>query len=156
HGEQQDQVADVQAGSGGVKASVQRDLAGVECLAQLVQLGRHGDQAPPRQVVDDVGHRCILPSTALAYLLEFPRSLGTYGRYAETAGSPITQKRHGASAPSRTPTLGPLLMASDGRPSNPAGPNTRSELAGSQASAPFCARPMASAWQSLAGPLASS
>ena len=36
---------------------------------------------------------------------------GAAGRYVETLGSPVSQKRHGVSGAARSPTRGPVLTA---------------------------------------------
>ena len=85
-----------------------------------------------------------------------PRSvavLDTYARYGETVGSPATQNRHGTSAASRTPVLGPERIT---RGDTISPRLTRSGDDAPQTSAPFSVRSMPSAWQSLAGPLARS
>ena len=63
HRQQQHQVADVQAGRGRVEPAVDRDPAGIQRLAQLVDIGRDGEQAAPGKFVDDVVHACMVPLT---------------------------------------------------------------------------------------------
>ena len=57
------QVPDVQPGRGRVEPAVDRDPAGLQRLAQLVDIGRDGEQAPPAEFVDDVVHACMVPPT---------------------------------------------------------------------------------------------
>ena len=56
------QVADVQAGGGGVEAAVHRDRPVGECLAQRGLVGGLGHQATPVQLVEDVAHGASFPS----------------------------------------------------------------------------------------------
>ncbi len=62
HGEDLDQVAEVQAGRRRVEAAIERDRAVRERLAQCVLVGGQGDQPTPPQLVDDVRHGHASPS----------------------------------------------------------------------------------------------
>ena len=77
------------------------------------------------------------------------RRRGAAGRYVETLGSPVSQKRHGVSAAARSPTRGPVLTAPAGTgsaSSRMTGPERRS--------VPFSSSVMPSVRHSRAGPLA--
>ena len=71
HGKELHEVPNVQARGGRVESGVQRDLARVQGIAQIIQVSGDGDQAAPDQVVNDVGHRCILPSAGSVMATEF-------------------------------------------------------------------------------------
>jgi hypothetical protein len=79
--QQLDEVADVQPGRGRVEADINRDHAGIKRFAQLVQVGGQRDQAAPAQLVDDVGHGCIVPPVrGGAVTVRGLRRRGTAGR----------------------------------------------------------------------------
>ncbi len=61
HGEDLDEVAEVQAGRGRVEAAIERDGAVRERLAQCVLVSGQGDQPAPLQLVDDVRHGSVSP-----------------------------------------------------------------------------------------------
>src|SRR4029077_12059791 len=155
HGEQQDEVADVQPGRGRVETAVQGDRSRVERLAQLAEVGGLRDQPAPGQLVDDVGHRLIVPPSPAEGETALGRTRGTYGRYTDTVGSPVSQNRHGRPAALLTPTRGPWLAAAR-PPAPPGAARIRSADVGSHTSAPSWARSMPRAWHSRAGPRASS
>ena len=90
--EQQDEVADVQPGRGRVEPAVERDRAGVERLAQLVEVGGQRDQAAPGQLVDDVGHRSIVPPSPA----EGETAFGPGRPGARPAGRPTPSGRRSA------------------------------------------------------------
>ena len=122
---------------------------------QLVEVGGLRDQPAPGQLVDDVGHRLIVPPSPAEGETALGRTRGTYGRYTDTVGSPVSQNRHGRSAALLTPTRGPWLTAAR-RPAPPVAARIRSAEVGSHTSAPSWARSMPRDWHSRAGPRASS
>ena len=79
------------------------------------------------------------------------RRRGVWRRYWDTLGSPSIQNRQGTSLALVTPVRGPVHGSDAGAPGS-----ALSGLCGSQTSAPYSSRPMASASQSLAGPRARS
>ena len=159
HGEQLHQVADVQPRRRRVEAAVKGDNPGVQRLAQIVQVSRHGDEAAPAQVVDDVAHRCIVPSSPARSVTGFGllRSRIT-GPIEGNVESPASQNRHGRSAARLMPTRGPVLITAGpaaapaaGRGPMPSGEPGRARVGAVQAD-----RSMPSAWHSRAGPRARS
>ena len=106
-----DQVSQVQARRRRIEAAVERDRPVVERGAQRAEVGAHGDQPAPGEVIKEMGglgHARILAyrrrqrSDGLA-----GRRFSTCARYGETVGSPSSQKRHAVSAPADRPTRGP-------------------------------------------------
>ena len=152
-------IAKMQTRRRRVESAVIRDRAGVHCLTQRIEIGADGDQATPGEIVEDVriAELCHAPNPCacpLGFADGFDgRRLRACARYADTVGSPSSQKRHGTVAPAETPTRGPALMA----PSTAAGRGRiRRSEDGSQASAPLSGRPTPSATVSRAGPRARS
>ena len=157
HGEQQHQVADVQARRRGIEPAIERDRPGVERLTQLIGVGGMRDQPAPGQLVEDVGHRPIVPPSPDEGETAFALARGTCGRYADTVGSPVSQNRQGRSAALLTPTRGPRLTAGSGpEPAASGRGRMRRGDAAAHTSAPSWARSMPSAWHSRAGPRARS
>jgi hypothetical protein len=105
HGQQHDQIADMQARRGRVETAVERYRTGSQRFAQFVEVGRVGDQASPGEFVDDV-HACMVPSQRGEGVTGF-RLRGTWARYADTVGSPSIQYRQGRSIAVLIPTRGP-------------------------------------------------
>ena len=118
-------------GAVGSKPHVEGDRAGVEGVAQRVEVGALGDQPAPLQVVEELGggghvgpsRSCPVPREPVRYGRQEPslpdraagRRRSTAARYGDTVGSPSSQNRHGCPAPSpATPTRGPVTATGAG------------------------------------------
>src|SRR5271154_1223448 len=145
--EQLHEVSDMQPGGGRVEAAVDRDQTRTQRPAQLVEIGRVGEQASPAEFVDDVVHACMVPPTGGQGVTSLGRR-GTCARYTETVGSPSSQNRHGTSAALLTPTRGPVIIFSERTVVLALAGRTRSGESAAQTSAPSRDLSMSSAWQS--------
>ena len=148
-------------GAVGIEPAIERDRPGVERLAQLIEVGGLRDQAAPGQLVDDVGHRPIVPPSPAEGETAFGLARGhvrTVDGHRGVAGQPEPPGPVGGAAhPDPGPAADRGSGLADGPPSPAADPGRmRNGDAGSHTSAPSWARSMPSAWHSRAGPRARS
>ena len=105
-----DEVAVVQRGRGRVEADIEGERPVVESCVQLVEVGVLGDEAPPLQLVQDIGHdRVAFPWWALRDPLSRGRCPVHRRRKSATSGPGSRPLSARGPAPGRgcTPMLGP-------------------------------------------------